>query len=201
MSWVLRAKVRDVAWSSGTTLLFSCHTAVACLPSRPLPNLRLSLFRPHSLLPPTKWHPYRPQIYVYARNARFFESDEESATKILEGHGEVTNNNTKGGKSGGASAASKAEAEEEGPRKLQAPSAEGVSGLVAVTGPPLRAPAEGSLAVVFFFATWCMTCEKVLPAILSVAARYSEDGETRDKRMVGAAQGREGGRVAIGCRF
>ena len=28
----------------------------------------------------------------------------------------------------------------------------------------------GSLAVVFFFATWCVSCEKVLPDILSVAA-------------------------------
>eukprot|EP00903_Cladosiphon_okamuranus_P015086 g13954.t1 len=121
-------------------------------------------------------YPVMAMIYVYARNARFFESDEESATKILEGHGEATAASTKGGKSGGASAASKAAVEGEGPPKMQAPSPEGVPGLVAVTGPPLSAPAEGSLAVVFFFATWCVTCEKVLPAILSVAARYSEDG-------------------------
>ncbi len=118
-----------------------------------------------------------PQIYVYARNARFFESDEESANKILEGHGETTNSSTGGGKSAGASAEEAASKEAGGDRKLAAPSAVGVPGLVAVTGPPLTAPAEGSLSVVFFFATWCMSCEKVLPAILSVAARYSEEGE------------------------
>lgn len=138
--------------------------------------------------------PPPPQIYVYARNARFFESDEESATKILEGHGETANvNQSKGGKAGGA--VGSAAAEEEGASKLQAPSAKGVPGLVAVTGAPLRPPGEGSLAVVFFFATWCASCEKVLPAILSVAGRYSEDGETG--RGAAAHEAGGGGRGSL----
>lgn len=126
---------------------------------------------------------------MYARNARFFESDEESATKILEGHGDGTPNSEFGGASTGKMAPA---AEGERARKLQAPSAVGVPGLIAVTGPPLAAPGEGSLAVVFFFATWCATCEKVLPAILSVAARYSEDGERE-------GAGRKGSKEGLSC--
>lgn len=123
---------------------------------------------------------------MYARNARFFESDEESATKILEGHGQAATNSSKSGSGGGAPANKAASAaEQEGTGKLKAPSAEGVPGLVAVTGPPLRPPGEGSLAVVFFFATWCASCDKVLPAIVSVAARYSEDGEAGKRRGAG----------------
>ena len=113
---------------------------------------------------------------MYARNARFFESDEESATKILEGHGDATTNSgNKAGKpkDGGASGGA---GKEDAAQKVRVPSAVGASGVVAVTGPPLAAPEDGSLSVVFFFATWCTTCEKVLPAILSVAARYGDEG-------------------------
>lgn len=104
------------------------------------------------------------QIYVYARNARFFESDEESSAKILEGHG-----------SGAAGSTGKTAEGEDG--KFPAPSLIGVPGLVTVKGPPLAAPKSGSLVVVFFFATWCDSCEKVLPAFLAVAARYGDEGE------------------------
>lgn len=131
----------------------------------------------YSTLPSPSLQNTPPQIYVYARNARFFESDDESATKILEGHGQTTTNSKSAGPSTGKAAPGAAAEEGEGGRKVQAPSAAGVPGLVTVTGPPLAAPGEGSLAVVFFFATWCASCEKVLPAILSVAARYSEDGK------------------------
>ncbi|CAM9270114.1 unnamed protein product [Ectocarpus fasciculatus] len=110
-------------------------------------------------------YPMMAMIYVYARNARFFESDEESSAKILEGHG-----------SGAAGSTGKAGEGEDG--KFPAPSAVGVPGLVTVKGPPLEAPKAGSLAVVFFFATWCDSCEQVLPAFLAVAARYSEEGIT-----------------------
>ncbi|CAN0521137.1 unnamed protein product, partial [Laminaria digitata] len=51
-------------------------------------------------------------------------------------------------------------------------------GLVLVAGEPLKVPAEGSLSVVFFFATWCANSERCLPSILSVAARYQDEGGT-----------------------
>lgn len=113
------------------------------------------------------------QVYVYARNARFFESDEESATKILEGHGENTSTTTK---PTGVSAAGAKETKTAEGEKLQAPSPAGIPGLVAVTGPPLTVPEAGSLTVVFFFATWCVSCEKILPSLLANAARYSDEG-------------------------
>lgn len=127
---------------------------------------------------------------MYARNARFFESDEESATKILEGHGDTASNGAnKGGRSQGdaSEAAGKAGDAEQ---KVRVPSTVGARGVVSVTGPPVVALADRSFSVVFFFATWCTTCEKVLPAILSVAARYGDEGGQSVMNVVCVGRGR-----------
>ncbi|CAM9793423.1 unnamed protein product [Pylaiella littoralis] len=119
-------------------------------------------------------YPAMAMIYIYARNARFFESDEESATKILEGHGE--NNASNAATSAGAPSAGAKDTKTAESQKIQAPSPAGVPGLVVVSGPPPTAPEAGSLAVVLFFATWCVSCEKNLPSFLAKAARYSDEG-------------------------
>ncbi|CAM9204953.1 unnamed protein product [Hapterophycus canaliculatus] len=123
-------------------------------------------------------YPTMAMIYVYARNARFFESDEESATKILEGHGDATADsaNDAADSKGGSGGASGGTGREDVEQKVRVPAAVVGRGAVSVTGPPRVAAEDGSLSVVFFFATWCVTCEKVMPAILSVAARYGDEG-------------------------
>lgn len=81
-------------------------------------------------------------------------------------------------------------------RKLTAPPAN-APGLALVAGEPLKAPAEGSLCVVFFFATWCANSERCLPSILSVVARYQDEGRLVTARGGGTGGGGgEGGRRA-----
>lgn len=72
---------------------------------------------------------------------------------------------------GGAAEATPAEG-----HQLQAPFAD-ASGVKLVVGDPLSPPAEGTLVVVFFWATWCANSQKCLPAILSTASRYHSEGE------------------------
>lgn len=100
---------------------------------------------------------------MYARNARFFEDDAKSANELLEGNTSST------GKNGSVLDAAAAA------QKIQAPPADS-PGLSLVTGTPLKAPGDGQLTVVFFFASWCAKSERYLPAILALAARYSEEG-------------------------
>lgn len=118
----------------------------------------------HILLRATIASPYRcrtisPQGYVYLRNARFFETDEETGDKLFDkGTGEKA---TAGSGVTG--------------QKVRAPPVD-VPGLSLVAGPALTAPDEGALAVIFFFATWCTNCKRCLPAILALAERYKQEG-------------------------
>lgn len=105
------------------------------------------------------------KVYVYARNARFFASDDKANDELLEGN-TAANRGSTSGVAGSASASI----------KVQVPSTTESPGLTLVIGNPFPTPTEGSYAVVFFFATWCSNCERCLPAFLALASRYSDEG-------------------------
>lgn len=137
------------AWVSTTILRYPSRVRVAttrsCSVSRPPPSYHCQTIT--------------SQGYVYIRNARFFETDEETGDKLFnKGTGEET--------AAGSGVTG---------QKVRAPPVD-LPGLSLVAGHALTAPDEGALAVIFFFATWCANCKRCLPAILALAERYTQEG-------------------------
>lgn len=115
------------------------------------------------------------QIYVYARNARFFpkEDNDKSNSNNSCARGLSTQYETSASTGGGS---------EEIQIRVPAPTVDeavhpGVKRVIGCAGPGVPAALkDAELAVIFFWATWCTNSEKFLPALLALAGRYQDEG-------------------------